>query len=62
MPTIVKLRNSDGDRDIFVNADRITFFVGNQRGQTDIHFGAGHSKVVGRPPEEVVEAIVAKNG
>jgi hypothetical protein len=62
MPAIVKLLNSDGDRDVYVNADRISFFVGDQHGKTDIHFGPGDLKVVGQPPEEVLAKIQAEKG
>ncbi len=48
MATIVKLSNSDRTREVYVNADRIAFFVPDGSGKTDIHFGPGQSKTVGQ--------------
>lgn len=57
MSTIVKLVNADGDRDLYVNVDKITYFLSNPGGKTDIHFGAGHTRVAGLSAEQVAAKI-----
>lgn len=62
MPTIVKLSNSDRTREVYVNADRIAFFLADGSGNTDIYFGPGQIKVVADAPDEVLAAIGGKTG